>query len=452
LFAMPKMSRSQVDSLFLSLGRQGVLENQPFLSLWISQALTQLSAAFLSFSLFIWVFEVTGSNSAVSLIVLSAFVSSMVFSILGGVLADQVSRRMVMLASNWLRALSIGLFLIVPARLWWIVGLSFLVNSVSHFYIPAEAASIPMLVKKKDLFAANSVLALTLYLTFIGGFVLAGPIIRIFGLKSVFMIALVLTLGSMAFLSRLPPCLPKRKSKHFRFDLAFLSQLVWRQIKDSWRFVLANRYILTTFFILVALNGLLGLISSLAPGFVVEVLQIPATSASLVLIAPLGAGLLGGALLVGKFGSLVPKRHLIAYGMIFGGSIFFLMGFLPVVSTLSVYNTLTVAYMPRPVEHIVSLSGVMSALSFFLGLAGTMVVIPSQTVLQEHTTDEVRGRVFGVFGALVYGVSSLPTVVGARLADWFGVTTMIMFLGLVIVVAGLVSYRTRLVYRSLGEL
>jgi MFS family permease len=449
---MPGMSRSQVDSLLSSLGLQVVLENQPFLSLWISQALTQLSVAFLSFSLFIWVFEVTGSNSAVSLVVLSAFVSSMVFSILGGVLADQVPRRTVMLASNLLRALSVALFLIIPVRLWWIVGLSFLVNSVSHFYIPAEAASIPMLVSKKDLLTANSMLALTLYLTFIGGFILAGPIIRVFGLRSVFVIAVALSLGSMSFLSRLPPCFPKNRSKHFHFDLVCLFQLIWRQIKDGWRFILASRYVLTTFFILVALNGLLGLISSLAPGFVVDVLQIPATSASLVLIAPLGAGLLGGALLVGKFGSLIPKRRLIAYGMIFGGLIFFLMGFLPVVSTLSVYRVLTVAYMPRPVEHIVSLSGIMSALSFFLGLTGTMVVIPSQTVLQEHTTDEVRGRVFGVFGVLVYGVSSLPTLIGARLADWFGVTTMIMFLGLVIVVAGVASYRTKLVYRSLGEL
>jgi MFS family permease len=428
----------------------GIFENRSFMLLWSSQILTELAVAFLNFSLLLWVFDFSQSNSAVSWVVATVFLSSLLFSVFAGVVADQFSRRRIMMTANVLRALTIALFLVVPARLWWIVGVSFLVNSINQFFIPAEAATIPMLVDKKRLITANSMFVFLIYLSLIGGFVLAGPMIDLFGYKAVFALSSVLTLISTLFIVRLPPCRPQEKSSSASLSLLSWIRLSLAQIKEGMRFIVRSRHLSLAFLVLAGVNGLVGLVSSLAPGFVVEVLQVPVTSASYILMAPLGTGLVAGTLLVGRFGGQFAKRRLIAAGMLAGGVIFFLVGFLPFMSTFSTYKVLTLAHLARPVEQIVNLSGILSALAFFLGLTGVMVVIPSQTVLHTHTPDGVRGRIFGVFGVLVYGASAFPTLIGAHLADWFGVTSMIMVLGIVIAAGGVVGLKTRLVERFLN--
>jgi len=353
-------------------------------------------------------------------------------------IADQISRQQIMLVSSILRAGSIFLLTLIPENVWLIVGVSFLTNSIFQFFIPALSATIPRVVKRQDLLMANSIFTLSMYASMVTGFVFAGPIAHLFGFKPVFVLASLLTASSSYFIYRLGPS-TTIDHKNQRFHPIDWLKAGVDQVGEGIRFVLGNKIVQTAFFVAVGLNGLIGLISSLGPGFVVDVLQISSTSASYVLMAPFGVGMVAGGVLVGKFGNLFSKQRLIGWGMIIGGFIFFLLGFFPVLSTLSVYNVVvTNTYLALPAEHIVSLSGIVSTLAFFLGFVAVLVVIPNQTALQEHTPDKVRGRVFGVFGVLVYGASSIPTLVGGPLADLFGVTTIIMMLGVAISVLGIV--------------
>src|SRR5581483_10101278 len=75
--------------------------------------------------------------------------------------------------------------------------IAFLVNSLSQFYTPAESSAIPLVVKRSQLITANSIFSTTLYVCFLLGFGLAGPLLAKFGINFLFFSAgLLLTLAT----------------------------------------------------------------------------------------------------------------------------------------------------------------------------------------------------------------------------------------------------------------
>ena len=80
-------------------GVLGVLSNRRFLTLWLAQLATQVGGNMVIFGLAILVFGKTGSNSAVSLLILTFLVPAVVFSAVAGVYVDRFDRRQPLLAT-----------------------------------------------------------------------------------------------------------------------------------------------------------------------------------------------------------------------------------------------------------------------------------------------------------------------------------------------------------------
>jgi DHA3 family macrolide efflux protein-like MFS transporter len=73
------------------------------------------------------------------------------------------------------------------------------------------------------------------------------------------------------------------------------------------------------------------------------------------------------------------------------------------------------------------------SLAFMLGFATSFVFVPSNAVLQEETTDEWRGKVYGLLSSLVGVASILPVVIVGGLADLIGVKAVITGIGIIVV-------------------
>ena len=154
-----------------------VFRNGAFLRLWLSQALTQIGGNMVLFGLMVIVRGSTGSNTAVSLLILSFLVPAVLFSAVAGVYVDRIDRRLVLVATNLIRAfMYIALFL-VGGEFWLIIVLNTLIATVNVFFAPAEASMIPVVVGRQQLMAANGVFVLTLNAAFALGFALLGPVV-----------------------------------------------------------------------------------------------------------------------------------------------------------------------------------------------------------------------------------------------------------------------------------
>src|SRR3989441_962525 len=169
----------------------GVLrDNRDFRTLYAANAVSQLGDWFNVVALFSLLLELTGKGEAVAYALLTRFVPMFLAGPAAGVLADRVSRRAIMVASDLARvALVLCLLFIRRADQVWIAYAVVTAHSlVSAFFEPAQQAMLPNLVSEADYPLAatleNSLWAATLTIgSALGGLALALVLLAYFGEK-----------------------------------------------------------------------------------------------------------------------------------------------------------------------------------------------------------------------------------------------------------------------------
>lgn len=429
-----------------------VIKNPGFLNLWVNQILVQLSFNSLNFALIIWVFQLTDSNTAVSALIFAVYLPAVILGLFSGILVDIIDRRKIIMMIDFFLSLSFFSLIFLKGSLPAILIVTFFINALGQFYSPAEASAIPIVVKKKQLFAANSLFSATLYCAFLIGFGLAGPLINHLGIDFVFgfggIVLLVAFLLSMLF-----PSIKSIPDKEGRgLILAFakrkyseIKEIGILEIKETIRLIRGKLSVLTSIAILAGVQMMVGILAVLVPGFLEKSLQIKATDASYVLVIPLGLGIVTGGIVLGKFGGSLIRRRLVARGILFGGLLSFLVGIAPLISP-------AISYFRRPTPvaffYQLPLSKILFVGSFLLGIAMVSVLVPSQTVLQENTPEKDRGKVFSVLGVAMSALSLIPILLTGVLADIFGTAPIFAGFGVIIVAAGLFGLKPSLFFKK----
>ena len=79
----------------------------------------------------------------------------------------------------------------------------------------------------------------------------------------------------------------------------------------------------------------------------------------------------------------------------------------------------------------------MIFLAVIIGFAFSLIFIPTNTLIQEETTDRQRGKIYGSMNALVGIVSLIPVLGAGALADLIGVSRVITLIGISIILIAL---------------
>lgn len=121
-----------------------------FFTVWSGQTLSLIGSALTNFVLMWWITQTTNSASALALAGMMAMLPQALLGPIGGVLADRLNRRLVMIVADTITALCmvilIALFANGAIQLWHIYALMFVRSSMQAFQSPAAAASTAMLV------------------------------------------------------------------------------------------------------------------------------------------------------------------------------------------------------------------------------------------------------------------------------------------------------------------
>ncbi len=418
-----------------------VVKNRGFLNLWINQILVQLSFNALNFALIIWVFRLTDSNIAVSALLFSTYLPAVILGLFSGVLVDIIDRRKIIRIINFFLCLSFFSLIFLKESYPAILAITFFVNFLGQFYGTAEASAIPLVVKKNQLIMANSMFSTTLYSCFLLGFGMAGPLMNhlsieyVFGIGGVFLaIAFLLSLFFPPITGAIDQQSRKLIQAIKKRDYFTISQVGSFEISKTLKLVRGRLPILSSIAILAGVQMVIGILAVLVPGFLEKSLQIKATDASYILVFPLGLGIVTGGVMLGRFGSKLIKRRLVSRAIIFAGLLFFSIGAAPIISP-------AIRHLPhsRPLPFFYQppLSKVLVVGSFLMGVALVSILVPSQTVLQQNTSDTDRGKVFSVLGVTMSGLSLIPVLLTGVLADIFGTTPIFIGLGGIIILAGL---------------
>ena len=419
---------------------RAVLGNAPFLRLWIAQAVSQTANSMVDFSLLLRVGEavdyhnVAQANTAVSFVILAFSLPAVVFGPIAGAVADRMSRRNLMVITNALRAALVVLFLLVQPT--WPVqialvsyySISFLFGAVGQFFMPAQGASIPALVPRDQLTAANGLFNLTFTATQLLGFAILGPVLsQALGVDMLFLVTMVAFVIS-ALLTVWLPAMPVLHRIVIAERVNPIRR-VWADIREGLVYIKQDPILMKSIAYLTFATTIFMLIAALAPNFVATVVGLPPGDIGY-LVAPAGLGVIAGVVLVPRLASRFRRESLVDWAVVVGGLSLLLLA----LSRLILTQLIAPMAVPQMLEIVVA--GVLAAI---LGICNALVLVPSQTILQERSHEHIRARVYATFFTITSVVSFIPIFFAAAAADLLGVVTVLASVAILLIGVGSLS-------------
>jgi MFS family permease len=408
----------------------------------------------------------SGSKVAISVLLLCFLLPAILFSAIAGVFVDRVDKRLVLVVTNVLRGVAFVVVFFVSGNLLLLYLLMILVSTITTFFGPAEASMIPFLVPRSQLLAANGLFSLTSNAAFALGFALFGPfVIAIAGPQALILIVAALYFVAAVFCwvlpSSLPPLPPPASlPSSIPFSLPASLPSPASPVESGRAVVVAGKAVKGTFGQLVEgisyirehhnvgwslsymgiTGALIGILAVLGPDFAKTSLGL-GDKGLVVVVLPLGLGIVTGVLGINAYGHNFPRRRVIEAGLIVLGLLLVLLSFVGSISRFLNVQIAAAAEVHglQDLSQVLSLLSMVMAIAFVAGICYAVVAISAQTQLQEELPEDVRGRVFGILNMLVSVSSLLPIMVVGPAADLVGASTVLLVVSLVVCAWGFAS-------------
>lgn len=379
-----------------------LVSNSKFRYLWTSQILSQLTIYVMNFLLLITIFNQTGSSlSTASLWVVYA-IPSLLIGPIAAAYVDMTNRKKLLVISNLMQFFVIFIFSYIHNYNYYSFYFVALIYSfVNQFYVPAEFAVLPSLVKKKNYPLANGLFFLTQQAAVIVGFSIASVLLGKYGFTN----SLYICSGFMflAFLSvlRLPSLTVNDNVPN---DLTKAIGKFFKRIVEGYKFIKSKPRVWVPFLLLIGVQIIAAITVVTAPALATDIVGIPPESAGILIAAPAGLGAIIGSLIFSKLlANRWRKVTTVEFSMI-----------------LVVIFSLSLAYVvPNVKDELVIAFAIVTMVIAGMSFVGTL--IPLQTFLQEEVPGGLRGRVFGNFWFLVTIVTILPVILSGLITDILGV-------------------------------
>jgi MFS family permease len=162
-------------------GRLGVLSQRDFRNVFLAASVSQLGDQTVPVALSFAVLDLTGSVSDLGYVLAAGAIPLVALLLAGGVIADRVSRRRLMMSADLVRlavwATLAVLLLTHAAQLWQLIVLEAVHGAASAFFQPASTGILPQVVAPESLQQANALRGLTMSLSGVVGPVIAGVLV-----------------------------------------------------------------------------------------------------------------------------------------------------------------------------------------------------------------------------------------------------------------------------------
>ena len=423
---------------------RAVLENGPFLRLWLAQAISQSANNMVNFALLLQVrtivevHQLEQANTAISLVILAFSLPSVLFGPLAGVVADRTNRRTLMAGVNVLRAVAVVLFLVIQPG--WHVEttlaayylVTFLFGIAGQFFAPAQGATIPQLVPRHQLIAANALFNLTFTAAQLVGFATLGPLLaKLIGVDRLFALTVVLFVGCAGLVMTLPPT-PVRPRTPGRDDAHPMLRLM-ADIREGLVFILQDPILIKAIAYLTLAATTFLMVASLGPEFITSVIGLAKEDIGYI-VAPAGIGVVAGVLLVPRLVRRFRRETVIDWAITLAGVTLFFLAVSP--------KLLGLVWLGggAPVAVETAVAGGFAAL---LGVCNACILVPAQTILQERSHEHIRARVYATFFTISNTVAFVPIFFAAASADLFGVVQVLAVVAVVLTTVGGLSLAHR---------
>jgi len=376
------------------------LLNKNFLLLWQGQFVSLIGSQAHNIAMLFWIKHTTGSASLMGTILMLAMIPSVILGPIGGALADRFSRRKIIVITDLLNGLLIlSLAVLMFSKpdsttlvITWLFIVAVVNGILSSLFRPAISAFIPDLVPKDKITGANSAITSSAQFAQLIGQGLGGVAFRLLGAPVLFLIdglSFLFSGISELFISE-----PEVKTTEKDLKSSPLKTFL-NEIKEGFHYVWRQKGLRELIVMAAFMNFFGAPFITLLPFYVENVLN-STTDWYGILLATEGIGVLIGAIVTGALKISGKTRcNLMLILLLCVTLCEFFLGFA---------RTIPLAL----------------CVMFLLGFSSGMVNVYIGSIIQMATPQEIRGRVFGLLGAVASGLMPIGMGLSGIIADMTG--------------------------------
>ncbi|MFN3307727.1 MAG: MFS transporter [Anaerolineales bacterium] len=365
------------------------------------------------------VYELTTSPAYLGYVGFAAGVPTWLFTLYGGLIADRVPRRTLLILTQSFMMMLAGILAFLTfagsVQAWHIILLAFLLGTVNAFDAPARLAFILELVPREDLTNAVALNSTMFNAATAVGPAVAGMAYAAFGPAWCFTINALSFIAVILALMRMQLKSPPIKAARGR---------AMEDIRQGFHFVRSDPIVRTLVMYLAAVSFLgMGFVT-LMPAWAVKVLGGGATTNGWLQSAR-GIGALCGALLTAALSQRALRGKLITIGTF--------------AFPLALFGFALIRWLPLSLAALV-----------VIGLSLMIYMNNSNSMVQTQTPDELRGRVLSIYSLSFFGLMPLGALFAGALATRWGEPLTVMLAATLLAFCSVLVWLKAPQVRSMG--
>ena len=387
-----------------------------------SQAVTLLGSSIVQFAIIWYVTLETSSGGWVALLSAAAYIPQFLISFFAGVWADHYPRKHLIIAADGaIAAATLALVLLLPqiSRNETIYVALVVISAIRSFgtgvHTPAVNATVPQLVAEDYLMKFNGINATVQSVVQFAAPAIAGSILTWGSFRGSLMLDVVTAMVGIGLLGAIAIPFEKRTD----------SAPIFAEMQEGIRYAAKERFLGK----LIMLFGLF-IFLCVPAGFLATLFvsrYYGDTYFHMTLVEVIGfLGMMAGGLLISTWGGFKRHTKTLLVGIVSFGLLAIGMG---ATKNFYVYLVLMAVY----------------------GVALTMVQTASTTLLQENSTPEMSGRIFGLYGAAYSSFLPIGMVVFGLLADRTSMRLLMVVSGVLLILMAAVMFMDKSFYRHGSE-
>jgi MFS family permease len=374
-------------------------DNRNFRRLWMAQVVSEVGDWFYTLSIYTLLLQLTGHAGSVALALVLQVLPQTFAGPTAGVVNDRLKRKHVMIAADMVRFVVVLAMLFVRSRsmVWLVYPLLLAETTMAAFFEPARSAVIPNIAAEDEILVANTLSSATWSMNLLMGAAIGGVVAAFFGRDTVFVLNALSFITSAFLIGGMHFAEPHAESAE---PLRGRDLVDFSPVLEGIRYIRNHKILLPAVFakageLMVGPSWVIFTVMG-AGEFAVHGHGIDSTGGSMlgmsILLGGRGLGALAGPLVAARWAGQNDRR--LRLGILLG------------------YITVALGYGSLGASGNVWMAALCAMVAH---MGGSTVWVFSTTLLQIHSEDRFRGRVFSAD----LGLGSLTFAVTAYLAGRF---------------------------------
>lgn len=361
--------------------------NRNYLLLFFGKITSQLLDQIYAFAISWYILDITKSSFQMAIFLVINYIISTIVSPFGGIIADRVNRKSLMVWMDVIRGLTVFIIAILLyqnlLQIWMLYISAIVMGVCGAIFAPAASAIIPNIVNDEQLTQASSVEQFVSSFCMMAGMLISGFLYNLIGIGMIFILnALSYLISAVSEYYIVIPFTKMNNSKNKATIRQEFSKAI-KELKEGYRYVRTNKVVYN----LLLMNALFNLLC-----FPMVMVYTPYIFNTILKATPFQLSFPQGAIWIGMtVGSFIVPLFLHRFKLkdaIFWGLLISSVGIC--IETLILYPQIRSHYSNWEISIFLTIPKIIGgvALGFF--------IIPINVIFQKFTSDEYRGRFWGL--------------------------------------------------------